>query len=140
MNPSVFIDILNQENPSEFNDIKQLDRLLKYHPYFQIGLAAKSKFLKAEQHIDYVKTSRRTAVIFPDRAKLYQFLNQSEFIKAKDIDKNETEEAVKLLPEPDTQISTQLNREDQKDTDNKKTSPLTVYATFTIKVANISWR
>ena len=76
MNPTVFIDILNQEDPSDFNDIKQLDRLLKKHPYFQIGLAAKSRYLKAGHHIDYVKTSRKAAVIFPDRAKLHQFLNQ----------------------------------------------------------------
>ena len=80
MNPNVLIDILNWENPSEFKDIKQLDRVLKNHPYFQIGLAAKSRYLKAEQHIDYVKISRKTAVIFPDRAKLHQYLKSTHFL------------------------------------------------------------
>lgn len=91
MNPAVFIDILNWENPSEFNDIKQLDRLLKKHPYFQIGLAAKSRYLRAEHHIDYVKTSRKTAVIFPDRAKLHQFLNQPVLAQTQQVDKTEKE-------------------------------------------------
>jgi hypothetical protein len=90
MNPTAFIDILNQEDLSEFKDIKQLDRLLKNHPYFQIGLAAKSKYLRAKQHIDYVKTSRKTAVIFPDRAKLHQFLNQSVLDKTMQLDQIET--------------------------------------------------
>lgn len=126
MNPSVFIDILNQENLSEFSDIKQLDRLLKYHPYFQIGLAAKSKYLKAEQHIDYVKTSRKTAVIFPDRAKLYQFLNQPELIKAKRVGKDESEEAVNLLPDHTAQNSIHTEEhEDQNDPENKKSDSIT---------------
>jgi hypothetical protein len=78
MNPTVFIELLNQDNPSDFKDIKQLDRLLNNHPYFQIGLAAKSRFLKAKQHIDFIKTSRQTAAIFPNRSKLYQYLNKTD--------------------------------------------------------------
>ena len=78
MNPTAFIEMLNNKNPDEFKDFKQLDKLLKNHPYFQIGLAVKTKYLKTKQHIDYIKTSRKTAVIFPDRSKLYQYLNLTE--------------------------------------------------------------
>ena len=78
MNPTTFIQLLNQENISEFKDFKQLDRLLRNHPYFQIGLAAKAKYLKAKQHIYFIKTSRKTAAIFPERLKLYQYINQTE--------------------------------------------------------------
>jgi len=78
MDPAVLIELLNQNNPSDFKDFKQLDRLLKNHPYFQIGLAAKSKYLKAKQHIDYIKISRKTAAIFPNRPKLHNYLNQPE--------------------------------------------------------------
>ena len=105
MNPSVFIDILNWENPSDFNDIKQLDRLLKKHPYFQIGLAAKSRYLRAEHHIDYVKTSRKTAVIFPDRAKLHQFLNQPVLVQKQQTD---------IIVE-EAKISSEEKNEDIKD-------------------------
>ena len=115
MNPTVFIDILNQENPSEFNDIKQLDRLLKNHPYFQIGLAAKSRYLRAEHHIDYVKTSRKTAVIFPDRAKLHQFLNQTVVDQKLHTDKAETETVSELSVEPDTKVRSRSDDKDQKD-------------------------
>jgi len=77
MNPTAFIELLNEKDPSGFKDYKQLDRLLKEHPYFQIGLAAKSKYLKAKQHIDFIKTSRKTAIIFPNRPKLHYYLNQA---------------------------------------------------------------
>lgn len=119
MNPTVFIDILNQENPSEFNDIKQLDRLLKSHPYFQLGLAAKSRYLKSEQHIDFVKTSRKTAVIFPDRAKLHQFLNQSSVAQNQRVNKIETE----------TKISNQVESIDQQNLkpDEKSESELITF-------------
>jgi len=115
MNPTVLTDILNWENPSEFKNIKQLDRLLKKHPYFQIGLAAKSRYLRAEHHIDYVKTSRKTAVIFPDRAKLHQFLNQPVLTQAQQTEKAETEVSSKLIVEPDAKISSQTERKDQQD-------------------------
>lgn len=113
MNPNVFIDILNWENPSEFKDIKQLDRVLKNHPYFQIGLAAKSRYLKAKQHIDYVKTSRKTAVIFPDRAKLHQYLNQPTFSQIQK--SNAPETSTNSISEPDTQTSNKEESKDQKD-------------------------
>ena len=115
MNPTVFIDILNQENPSEFNDIKQLDRLLKNHPYFQIGLAAKSRYLRAEHHIDYVKTSRKTAVIFPDRAKLHQFLNQTVLDQKQPTGKTESETISNLIIESDTEVVSRSDDKDQKD-------------------------
>jgi hypothetical protein len=78
MNPTAFIELLNQDDPSEFKDLKQLDRLLKNHPYFQIGLAAKSRFLKSKQHIDFIKISRRTAIIFPNRSKFHHYINKTK--------------------------------------------------------------
>jgi hypothetical protein len=108
MNPTAFIELLNQENPSEFKDIKQLDQLLKNHPYFQIGLAAKSRFLKAKQHIDFIRISRQTAAVFPNRSKLYQYLNKTDTSIAgfSDDESNKKEIAAvtgnkaKLIPEP----------------------------------------
>jgi len=76
MNSTAFIELLSQDNPADFRGSEQLDKLLSKHPYFQIGLAAKSRFLKANQHIDYLKTARKAAILFPDRSKLQDFLNK----------------------------------------------------------------
>jgi len=114
MNPIAFLDMLKQENPIRLKDSKQLDRLLKNHPYFQIGLAVKTKYLNSTQHIDFINTSRKTAVIFPERSKLYHYLNIADSIS-----KDSTETIIKPIinqPEIKQDLKVDTNTEVKKAT------------------------
>jgi hypothetical protein len=57
---------------------QQLALVLEKHPYFQLGLIAKSKKLRSENHIDSLKSIRKCAISFPDRALLHRYLHEEE--------------------------------------------------------------
>lgn len=57
---------------------KELDSILKSHPYFQLGLVEKSKRLRKENHIDAIKIARKCAILFPDRSLLYRLIHDAE--------------------------------------------------------------
>jgi len=57
---------------------QQLELILEKHPYFQLGLIAKSKKLRSENHIDSLKSIRKCAISFPDRALLHSYLHEAD--------------------------------------------------------------
>lgn len=57
---------------------QKLELVLEKHPYFQLGLIAKSKRLRKENHIDSLKTIRKCAISFPDRSLLHRYLHEND--------------------------------------------------------------
>lgn len=81
---------------------QQLELVLEKHPYFQLGLIAKSKRLRSENHIDSLKSIRKCAISFPDRALLHRYLHEAEEAERKNND---------LAEETQEELS---NKEDEK--------------------------
>jgi hypothetical protein len=68
------VDISKELNISN----QKLELVLEKHPYFQLGLIAKSKRLRKENHIDSLKTIRKCAISFPDRSLLHRYLHEND--------------------------------------------------------------
>lgn len=75
---------------------EQLDLILNKHPYFQLGLLEKSKRLRRENHIDSLRTTRKCAILHPDRALLYQSLQVKDEQVEEQQDKNQVEHQAEL--------------------------------------------
>lgn len=80
---------------------ERLDLVLNKHPYFQLGLIEKSRRLRIENHIDSLKTTRKCAILFPDRSLLHNFLHQDDPIEQVEsgVEQKEDDAIVELLEE-----------------------------------------
>ena len=74
------LDIKQSDNISKGFNLSndQLNHILENHPYFQLGLMEKSKRLHMDRHIDSLKTARKCAILFPERALLYAFIHEND--------------------------------------------------------------
>ena len=88
-------NILNYiNNPQNISnvDVKNIDKILSHHPYFQIGQLLLAKGLLNIDSIRYNRQLRKAAIYSFDRKKLFRLitLNNSKDNKYRVIEKNES--------------------------------------------------
>lgn len=117
MNSATLLHYFKPDQSLKKKDLKTLDRLLDQHPYFQLGMAIKSMYLKKEEHIDYLKTSRKTAILFPDRDRLNRLITESNSV-SEPFESADSEESNKNFVEKQKDLTHQAETVEKPESKN----------------------
>lgn len=78
MNTEKLISLINQPSLLADTRIEDLERIVEAYPYFTIGHLLLTKKMQLMQHLMLKKAIKKTAVITPNRKKVYELLYQKE--------------------------------------------------------------
>jgi len=101
MNTTNLISFSEQPNLLADVSITDLEKLVETYPYFTIGHLLLTKKMQQTQHLMLKKAIKKTAVVTPNRKKVYEFLYQKEIQES--IVDSQKEEVVEI-----TESSTEL--------------------------------